>query len=221
MNVMTSGRWTAADGGSKFAALPRRAFVVGVGLSLGLMPAVVPAIAAPNENLAKLGAWIVGGQLGLAALVHFRKTGSADKFLSEAKFRAREIGIEVKDLPPPPEKSTDGLIMMLEYFNKGDGTRVGADIRRQHGAYHSTLYEVSSRMFHMPLIYDLDPALADKIATGIRTNCTRIRLPDQLWKPATEAVAKRVKFDDVRAAVVQMDKDVTAYLIRVVRGEEK
>jgi hypothetical protein len=216
---MALSRWAAASGGLEFAVLPRRAFVAG--LALGLVAMVAPAAAAPNENIAKVGAWIVGGQLGLAAMVHFRNTGSAEKFFSEAKFRAKELGIEVKDFPPKPEKSTDGLIIMLDYFGKGDGARVAADIRRTYGAYHSTLYEVSSRMFHMPLIYDLDPALADKMAQGIRTNSTRIRLPDQLWKPATDMVAKRAKFDDVKAAVIQMDKDVLDYLIKVARGEAK
>jgi hypothetical protein len=175
----------------------------------------------PNANVAKVGTWMVGGQLGLAALVYFRNTGEYQKYFDEAQFRAKEIGIEVKPFGPRPEKSTDGLIAMLEYFNKGDGANVGADVRRKWGAYHLGLYDISSRMYHVPLIFDLDPTLADKLTSGIRQNATRIRLPDRLWKPALDVVAKRQKFQDVRAAMIKMDEDVTQYLIQVARGEEK
>jgi hypothetical protein len=200
----------------KLALATRAIFAAIIAVGLTLPGQTAPAN--PTANVAKVGVWMVGGQLGRAALVYFRNTGNHEKFFGEAQFRAKEVGVEVKPFPARPEKSTDGLIKMLEYFNKGDGARVGTDVRRKWGAYHSTLYDVSSRMFHLPLIYDLDPQLGDKIAQPIRTNFTKIGVPDTLWKPGTDAVAKRAKFDDVRAAVVQMDKDMMEFLIKGVRS---
>ena len=206
---------------SDFRSSRRTWFALVAGLVMSSLPLGGSATAEPNANIAKVGIWMVGGQLGLASLVYFRNTGSSDQFFSEAKFRAKELGIEVKDFPPKPANSTDGIPMMLEYFNQGDGARIDSAVRQKYGAYHSTLYEIATRMYHMPLLYDLDPALGDKIAQAMRTNATKIRLPDGLWKPTTDSVAKRAKFDEVKAAVVKMDQDVMAYLIRVARGEEK
>jgi hypothetical protein len=216
VHTMVPNLSVTRNGRSKFALAINAIFATT--LALGLMLPFRPAAAEPTANVAKVGTWMVGNQLGLAALVYFRNTGDWEKFFGEAQFRAKEIGVEVKPFPPRPEKSTDGLIKLLEYFNQGDGARVGSDIRRKWGAYHSTLYDVSSRMFHLPLIYDLDPVLGDKMAQTMRTNCTKISLPDRLWKPVTDAVAKRAKFEDVRAAVGKMDKDMMEFLIKGASG---
>ena len=202
----------------------RRAAMLTLLAALALGPALFsrPAVAeAPNTNIAKVGAWMVGGQLGLAALIYFRNTGAHQQFFDEAKFRAKEIGIEVKDFPPRPVKSTEGILAMLEYFNQGDGARIAAELQQKYGVYHATLYDVSSHLYHIPLLYDLDPTMGDKLVARMRTNLTRIKVPDKLWQPVADVVAKRKSFDDVKTAVVQMDKDVLGYLIRVARGEEK
>ena len=202
----------------------RRAAMLALIAALALAPAIFsrPAAAeAPNTNIAKVGAWMMGGQLGLAALIYFRNTGSHQQFFEEAKFRGKELGIEVRDFPPRPGKSTEGILAMLEYFNQGDGARIASDLQQKYGAYHATLYDVSSHLYQIPLIYDLDPAMGDKLVTRMRSNLTRIKVPDKLWQPVDDVVAKRKSFDEVKTAVLQMDKDVLAYLVRVARGEEK
>jgi hypothetical protein len=191
-------------------------------LAMGLVSFVLTAAAEKAApDITKVGTWMVGTQLGLAAIVYFRNNGSHEKFFDEAKSRAKEIGIAVKDFPPRPAKSSDGLIAMLEYFNKGDGALIGSELRRKYGAYHSTLYDVAAHLFQMPLFYDLDPQLGDKLSQSMRTNCTKIRLPDRLWKPVADAIAQRKSFEEVRSSAVQMDKDVTDYLVKAARGEEK
>jgi hypothetical protein len=173
-------------------------------------------------DVAKVVVWIVGGRLGLAALVYFRNTGDYKKFFDEAKSRAKEIDLDIPDFPPRPAKSTDGLLAMLEYFSKGDGARLGQQVAKKYGVYHATLYDVSSRLFHVPLIYDLDPALArDKLVEGMRRNLVRINMPEKLWKPLVQAVADKKSFEDVRAAVIQMNSDVLDYLVAVARGQQQ
>src|SRR5882757_1805720 len=221
-------KWPMAFGGlsismnyrSRFAGARMVAAVAA--LAVGLM-SLVPTAAAQSAapDVTKLGTWMVGTQLGLAAIVYFRNNGAHDKFFDEARSRAKEIGIAVKDFPPRPAKSSEGLIAMLEYFNQGDGAGVGSALRQKYGAYHATLYDVAAHLFQMPLFYDLDPQLGDKLSQSMRTNSTKIRLPDRLWKPVADAIAQRKTFEEVRSSVAQMDKDVTDYLLKVARGQEK
>jgi hypothetical protein len=199
----------------------RGALVLVAGLALGAgMPAALRA-AEPTENEAKVGAWILGGKLSLAAQSYFRHTGNPDQFFNDAHGMGEDLGIDVKAFPERPTDSSQGLIVLLDYFGKGDGARIRTDIQRKYGAYHATLYHVASSLFLMPLFNDLDPALGDKLARSITSDCRTIRLPDRLWKGATDAVASRAKFEDVRSAAVQTYQDVLQYLIKVARGEEQ
>lgn len=199
------------------AAVP--AFLAG--LAMAMLVYASPGRAEVDTNLAKLGSWIVGQQLGVAAMVYFRNTGPHEKFFAEARATAKELGIDVKDFAPRPAKSTDGLVMALEYFSKGDGARISTDIESKYGPYHATLYDVAARMYQMALVYDLDPELGDKAAARIRSDCTKLKLPSELWKPAVDAVAGRAKFEDVKAAVGKMDQNVEDYLKKVARGEAR
>ena len=202
---------------TKVARAP--AIILAVFVSLAFTSSIAPAAAEPNADVAKVGVWMIGSKLSLAAISYFRSSGTPDQFFNDAKARASELGIDVKPFPPRPAKSSDGLLMILDYFNKGDGARIGADIRQKYGAYHATLYAVATQIFRMAIFYDLDPELGDKIAQSVSAECTQLGLPANLWKPATDAVAKRMKFEDVRSAAVQMNKDVFEYLIKVARGE--
>jgi hypothetical protein len=61
---------------------------------------------------------------------------------------------------------------------------------------------------------DLDPALGDKIAASILGNMTKLKVPEDLWKPLVTAVGKRASASDVRAAAGKMDDDMTKYLLK-------
>jgi hypothetical protein len=205
---------------SRFACA--RMLAAATALAVGLVSFVLTAAAQTTApDITKLGTWLVGTQLDLAAIVYFRNSGAHEKFFDEARSRAKEIGIAVKDFPPRPAKSSDGLVAMLEYFNQGDGAGIGSALRQKYGAYHSTLYDVAAHLFQIPLFYDLDPQLGDKLSLSMRNNSTKIRLPDRLWKPVADAIAQRKTFEEVRSSVAQMDKDVTEYLVKVARGQEK
>ena len=120
--------------------------------ALIFLPALYPSNVRPalgqtalDAKTAAIGAWMMGGQLGLAALVYFRNTGRYEQFFDEAKVRAKELGIDVKDFPPRPADSVMGLAELAKYLNNGDGKRINSDLRRKYGSYHATLYDVSSR----------------------------------------------------------------------------
>jgi hypothetical protein len=177
----------------------------------------------PNPNdVAKVVVWFVGAKLGLAAMAYFRNTADYTEFFNDAKSRAKEIDIDIADFPPRPSKSTDGFLALLDYINKGDGARIEYQIFQKFGDYHATLYDVSSKLFLIPLVYDLDADEArTTLVAGMRKKLTAINMPDRLWQPVADAVAAKKSFDDVRAATIQMNNDVLDYLVAVARGQQQ
>jgi hypothetical protein len=181
----------------------------------------------PNSNpsptdVAKVVVWFVGAKLGLAAMAYFRNTADYQEFFNDAKSRAKEIDIDIADFPPRPSKSTDGFLALLDYINKGDGARIEDQIFQKFGDYHATLYDVSSKLFLIPLVYDLDPDEArTTLVAGMRKKLNTINMPDRLWQPVADAVMAKKSFDDVRAATIQMNNDVLDYLIAVARGQQQ
>ncbi len=176
----------------------------------------------PSANdVAKVAVWFVGAKLGLAAMAYFRNTADYAAFFNDAKSRAKEIDIDVNDFPPRPSKSTDGLLALLDYMNRGDSAHIESQIFQKYGDYHATLYDVSSKMFLIPLIYDLDPDEArTTLVDGMRKKLAAINMPDRLWQPLVDAVAAKKSFDDVRTATIQMNNDVLDYLVAVARGQQ-
>jgi hypothetical protein len=79
-----------------------------------------------------------------------------------------------------------------------------------------------AHLFHIPLFYDLDAAEArDTLVEGMRRKLANIKMPDRLWKPVVDAVATQKGFNDVKAAVIEMNRNVIEYLVGVARGEEQ
>jgi hypothetical protein len=174
---------------------------------------VIGAASKPSEIRA--GSWLVGGNLSLAAMSYFRGTGPHENTFGRAQnIASTYLGVDIKPLPTKPATSSDGLLAMLDYFNKGDGASIGNYIQLKHGDDASTLYVTAVRTLQLPLFYDLDPPLGDKFAQLIRGNMTKLKVPESMWKPVVDAVAKRTSFDNLRSAVIKMDDDVTQYLLK-------
>jgi hypothetical protein len=188
-------------------------FIV-VALASGGMPLTRGASAESKPNEIRAASWLVGVNLSLTAMSYFRSTGSYEGILDRAKTYASYIDVDIKPLPPKPPNPTDGILSMLDYFNKGDGASIGTYLELKHGQEASTLYLTAVRTMQLPLFYDLDPPLGDKFAALIQGNMTKLKVPENLWKPVVDAVAKRAGFKDVRAAVIKMDDDVTQYLLK-------
>jgi hypothetical protein len=185
-----------------------------VALASGALPSARGVTAESKPNEIRTASWLVGGNLSLAAMSYFRSIGSYESILEHTKTYASYIDVDIKPLPPKPANPTDGIPAMLDYFNKGDGASIGAFIERKHGQDASTLYFTAVRNMQLPLFYDLDPALGDKIAASILGNMTKLKVPEELWKPLVTAVAKRASVNDVRAAAGKMDDDMTKYLLK-------
>jgi hypothetical protein len=70
---------------------------------------------------------------------------------------------------------------MLDYFR--GGASIGAFIDQGHGHEASTLSLAAVWTMQLPLFYDLDPPLADKLAAFILVKMTTLKVPENLWKP--------------------------------------
>lgn len=218
--------------------MTRKALVVAVAvftLASGLAaiervaPTIPRAIAAeegndarPGPAVAKLGAWVLGDKLSLSAIMYFRKNERG--VLAEAQEIAEKLGLRMPEFPPEGRKEGDpdpGLIKVLEYFAKGDGASVATELRSAYSDEHAKLYELSYQMILMWDFYRFDPTLADPLAKNIRAKAILIALPDRLWRPTLDLVAKRAKYEQVKAAVMKADDDTLAYLRDRARAEQR
>jgi len=169
--------------------------------------------AVPSSKEIRVLCWALGGKLSLATLFYFRGQ-QYEKELKEAQDQARMLDIQIKPLPPRSTKSdVHGDAEALRYFADGDGNRLGDDIRLTYGETNAILYVIATKIFLLSVVYDLEPAEADRIVPVIRNNMNRVKMPESMWRPVLDAVARRATYEDVRAAVFKMYRDVGNYLI--------
>lgn len=188
-------------------------FIVGAA-AFGALPSIQTAQAESKPSEIRAASWLVGGNLALATMSYFRSIGSYEGILDRTKTYATYIDVDIKPFPPKPANPTDGILSMLDYFNKGDGAAIGTFIENKHGKDASLLYLTAIRTTQLPLFYDLDPALSDKLAEFILVNMTKLKVPEQIWKPLVEAVVKRGGFEKVRDTAQQMNDNMTQYLLK-------
>jgi hypothetical protein len=189
-----------------------------------VVPAIPRAIAAeegdtakPGPAIAKIGAWMLGDKLSFSAIMYFR--GGDKSVLPEAQEIAGKLGLKAPQFPAEGRKQGDpGLIKVVEYFGKGAGADVAKELRGAYSDEHGTLYELAVQMIMLWDFYRFDPTMTDPLAKGVRSRAILIALPDQVWRPTLDLVAKRATYEQVKAAVMKADDDALAYLREKARA---
>lgn len=180
---------------------------------------IVPAAQSPGtaptltEVDASAGAWALGAKLGLATIIYFRGTPTSENLLSDAQRIGRLLGIDVKPFPVRSTDTSGWLLEALSFFNEGDGRVVAVELNRKFGDRAAILYSISSRIFILTLVYDLDPELGAKVALDIKESCERVALPQHLWSPLTDKVTQRASFEEIRSAAADMDESTLNHLL--------
>ena len=185
-----------------------------VALASGALPSARGVTAKSKPNEIRTASWLVGGNLSLAAMSYFRSIGSYESILEHTKTYASYIDVDIKPLPLSLQIQRTAFLRCWIISTREMVPASGLCIERKHGQDASTLYFTAVRNMQLPLFYDLDPALGDKIAASILVNMTKLKVPEELWKPLVTAVAKRASVSDVRAAAGKMDDDMTKYLLK-------
>lgn len=183
--------------------------------ALGLPFAGAAARADEGNNTTKGGAWLLGDNLSLAALLY--NQGAADdmidRFMSKAKKIADIFGVEIKPFPAKAATSAEASADIIHYLIAGDGAQVGVALAQKYGQEHGVLYEVAVKSNLLILLYGPGDSLGKSIAEVIKSRLGSINLPDRLWSNVVTLVNKGASQDEVKEAVFKMHKDIADFYI--------
>jgi hypothetical protein len=183
------------------------------GISLPFLGAA--ARADEGTNTTKGGAWLLGDNLSLAALLYNQGAASdmTDRFLSKAKKIADIFGVEIKPFPAKAATSAEASADIIHYLIAGDGADVGVALARKYDQEHGILFEVAVKSNLLILLYGPGDSLGKSIAQVIQSRLGSINLPDRLWSNVVTLVNKGASEDEVKEAVFKMHKDIADFYI--------
>jgi hypothetical protein len=182
---------------------------------IGLPFASVAARADEGNNTTKGGAWLLGDNLSLAALLYNQGAADdmVDRFLSKAKKIADIFSIEVKPFPAKASDSAQASADVIHYLIAGDGAQIGVALTQKYDEAHGFLFEVAVKSNLLILLYGPGESLGKSIAEVIKSRLTSIELPDTLWGQVVTLVNNGASQDDVKQAVFKMHKDIADFYI--------
>lgn len=195
---------------------PRRRMLRLLALMSFCLPFASPATrAAEGDNTTKGGAWLLGDNLSLAALLYNQGAAAenVERFLSKAKTIADIFRVEIKPFPAKSANSAEASADLIHYLIQGDGALIGAALARKYDDKHGTLFEVAVKSNLLILLYSPGDSLGQSIASLIKTRLESIRLPARLWTGVVTLVDKKRPSDEVKDAVFKMHKDIANFFI--------
>jgi hypothetical protein len=183
------------------------------GIGLPFMGAA--ARAAESANTTKGGAWLLGDNLSLAALLYNQGAApeNVSRLLAKAKTLADIFGVEIKPFPAKAAKASEATAAIIHYLIKGDGALIGAALAKKYDDEHGVLFEVAVKSNLLILLYGPGDDLGQSIAGVIKTRLETIHLPPRLWNGVVTAVADKRPTGEVKDAIFKMHKDVANFYI--------
>lgn len=200
----------------EFGLRPRRGVLRLMALAGFCLPfASRAARADQGDNTTKGGAWLLGGDLSLAALLYNQgaKQENVDFFLAKAKKIADIFGVEIKPFPAKAATSAEASADMIHYLIEGDGALIGVALGRKYDKEHGILFEVAVKSNLLILLYGPGDNLGQSIARLIKSRLESIRLPARLWSGVVTLVDNKGSADEVKDAVFKMHKDIANFFI--------
>lgn len=185
-------------------------------MSAFALPAVAGvALAEEGSKTTQGGAWLLGDNLSLAALLYNQNASkdTVDRFLSKAKKIADIFGLTIKPFPAKAATSSASSADMIHYLIAGDGAALGSALAKKYDDAHGVLFEVSVKSNLLILLYAPGDSLGRSIADVIKSRLTAIHLPAKLWSNVVTLVNGKGTTDAVKEAVFKMHKDVADYFI--------
>jgi len=183
--------------------------------AIALPAAAGAAFAVEGTKTTEGGAWLLGDNLSIAALLYNQgaPNDSVDRFLSKAKKIADIFGLTIKPFPAKGGSSASSSADMLHYLIAGDGAALGGALVRKYDEAHGALFEVAVKSNLLILLYAPGDSLGRSIADVIKSRLTAIHLPENLWSNLVTLVNSKGAVDAVKQAVFKMHKDVADYFI--------
>lgn len=170
------------------------------------------AACAQESAVAKAAAWRIGDHLSLAGLLYAQggEQENVDELISTVKPLTDAMDIKIKPFPPRAASGPEAYADVIQYLIKGDGAEIGREIQKGFGKEAGTLFEIAVKTNLMILLYE--PGNDQGMADVIRTRCTEIGLPGNLWLDLVNAVNSKASKEEVKDAVFRMHDNVAAYL---------
>lgn len=183
--------------------------------AFALPAAVTAAFAEEGSKTTQGGAWLLGDNLSIAALLYNQNASkdAVDRFLSKAKKIADIFGLTIKPFPAKGASSAASSADMIHYLISGDGAALGAALARKYDDSHGVLFEVAVKSNLLILLYAPGDSLGRSIADVIKSRLTAIHLPQKLWGNVVTLVNDKGRVDAVKEAVFKMHKDIADYFI--------
>jgi hypothetical protein len=201
---------------NEFLVPPRRRVLHLLALATLCLPSFGSATrAAESSNTTKGGAWLLGDNLSLAALLYNQGAAAAtvNQALSKAKTLADIFGIEIKPFPAKSANSAAASADVIHYLIQGDGALIGPALTKKYDAEHGTLFEVAVKSNLLILLYAPGDGTGQSIATVIKTRLGSIHLPAALWTDVVTLVNNKRPQGEVKDAVFKMHKDIANFYI--------
>jgi hypothetical protein len=201
---------------SKFGLWQRRnALKLFAGASLCLPLSALSARSEDSDNTTKGGAWLLGDNLSIAALLYNQNAPQdmVDRFLTKAKKLADIFQVDLKPFPARASDSAQASADIIHYLIAGDGAHIGVELAQKLDDDHGILFEVAVKSNLLILLYAPGDDLGHSIADVIQKRLTSINLPPRLWRPVVDLVNKGGSADDVKQAVFKMHKDIADFYI--------
>jgi hypothetical protein len=167
---------------------------------------------AQESAVAKAAAWRIGDHLSLAGLLYAQggEQKNVDELISSVKPLTEAMQIEIKPFPPRGASAVETYADVIQYLIKGDGAEIGREIEKGFGKQAGTLFEIAVKSNLMILLYE--PGDDQGMAEVIKSRCTEIGLPNNLWLDLVNAVNSEASKEEVKDAVFRMHDNVAAYL---------
>ena len=175
----------------------------------------VAARATEGDNTTKGGAWLLGDNLSLAALLYNQSAPDdmTQRFLAKAKKIADIFEIEIKPFPAKGTDSAAASADIIHYLIAGDGAQVGVALAKKFDEEHGVLFEVAVKSNLLILLYAPGDDLGHSIAKVIQSRLKSISLPPQLWQPVGDLVNNGATAEEVKQGVFKMHKDIADFYI--------
>jgi hypothetical protein len=194
----------------------QRRHVLQMALAAFALPAVgSAALAEDGTKTTEGGAWLLGDNLSIAALLYNQGApqDTVDRFLAKAKKIADIFGVDIKPFPAKGGSSSASSADLIHYLIQGDGAAIGTALARKYDNAHGVLFEVAVKSNLLILLYAPGDSLGRSIAEVIKSRLTAIHLPENLWTNVVTLVNNKGAVDAVKQAVFKMHKDIADYFI--------
>lgn len=146
-------------------------------------------------------AWLLGAKLSYAMLA---PSEQAEAVAAELPGLAQQVGLSAPEIDLKKIASEKSRVRELLRLGQQTGTELSAT----YGADHAALVEVALKSNLLLTLYPQSPHLAHSINGSVSAAAVRAGLPEEIWNPWQEAVAKAESVDQVQEAVIRLHTEI-------------